>query len=103
MSTGIEGAALMVYVQPFTNNICKIKPFLLFDCLFHYLPWSTYVPPDFKAQNTLITDPINGFYFSLFYPAQYYYQSSLSTGDFGLWFNLNFCCVQPYNFIINWT
>jgi len=94
--------ALMILLSLifFYPIIFENKTFFAFDCLFHYLPWSTYVPPDFKAQNTLITDPINGFYFSLFYPAQYYYQSSLSTGDFGLWFNLNFCGV-PFTFFSN--
>jgi len=46
----------------FHSVVFEGKTFYAFDTLPDYLPWSSYVPKDFQAHNTLITDPVNIFY-----------------------------------------
>ena len=55
------------------------KTFYAFDILLHYSPWKTPAT-EFRAQNTLISDPIN-----IFYPHAYHVKSSMLKGDFPLW------------------
>jgi len=91
------GVLFILSLAFFFPVIFQGKTFYAFDCLFHYLPWSSFSSPDFRAYNTLITDPIHAFYFSLFYPAHHHYQSSVADGTLYLWFGLNFCGV-PFTF-----
>jgi hypothetical protein len=48
-------------------------------------PWS-HLAPDYRPQNTLITDPIN-----IFYPSYHYYFKHVKTATLPWWYSLNFC------------
>ena len=72
------------------------RTFFAFDTLLPHPPWSSLLK-DFQPHNTLITDPIHAFYFSLFYPAHFYFQQSIASGTLNWWFDLNFCGV-PFSY-----
>jgi len=65
------------------------RTFYAFDTLFQYLPWSNTVSK-FRAQNPLITDPVN-----VFYTFHHFLKTSISEKTIPLWYDLNFCGV-PY-------
>ncbi len=65
------------------------KTFYAFDTLLQYLPWSSYTPPDFKAHNSLITDPVN-----VFYPYYSFLKECSDAGTFFFWKSYNFCGLQ---------
>jgi len=62
------------------------KTFYAFDTLLRYLPWSSYAPPDFRANNPLITDPVN-----IFYPFKYFFKACINSKTLCFWKDYNFC------------
>jgi hypothetical protein len=76
------GALATLFFYPV---IFQGKTYYAFDILQHFAPWA--IPGvDFRAHNTLISDPVEGFY-----PYYHYLKSSVSEGVFPLWNNTKFC------------
>jgi hypothetical protein len=69
--------------------IFEDKTFYAFDTLFQYLPWSNTVPK-LRAQNPLITDPVN-----VFYIFHHFLKTRIAEKTLPLWYDLNFSGV-PY-------
>ncbi len=64
------------------------KTFYAFDTLLQYLPWSSQAPPDFRANNPLITDPVN-----VFYPYYNFIKKCISSRTFCFWKDYILCGV----------
>lgn len=62
------------------------KTFYAFDTLLQHPPWSSEAPPNFRAQNPLITDPVN-----ISYPFRQFFKSCLHSEDLFFWKDYNFC------------
>ncbi|HEY6000426.1 MAG TPA: YfhO family protein [bacterium] len=50
----------------FAPYLLQGKVFLAGDALYQHVPWGAYAPPGFRAQNTLITDPVNANFAGLY-------------------------------------
>lgn len=61
------------------------KTFYALDTLLQYLPWSSSTS-NFRAHNTLITDPVN-----LSIPFHYFIKNNIGQKTFPLWNSLNLC------------
>jgi hypothetical protein len=62
------------------------KTFYAFDTLRQHPPWSAEAPPNFRAHNTLITDPVN-----VFYPQYHLIKKYLDLKRTCFWNSNNFC------------
>jgi len=76
---------LLLTVIFFYPVIFEDKTFFAFDALLQVYPWS-HLAPDYRPQNTLITDPIN-----IFYPSYRYYFTHVKDATLPWWYSLNFC------------
>ena len=56
------------------------KTFYAFDTLFDYLPWSSSVSPNFRAHNTLITDPVTSYYTD-----KHWFKTNIQKKNFSFW------------------
>jgi hypothetical protein len=76
---------LLLTIIFFYPVIFEDKTFYAFDALLQVYPWS-HLAPDYRPQNTLITDPIN-----IFYPNYHYYFNHVKDSILPWWYSLNFC------------
>ena len=63
------------------------KTFYAFDALFNYLPWSSSLS-NFRANNPLITDPINAWY-----PFNHFFKDCIEHNQLPFWNDSNFCGI----------
>ena len=76
---------LLLAVVFFHPVIFLGKTFYAFDALLQFYPWK-YLAPGFKANNTLITDPIN-----VFYPTYDFYFQQIRQLSIPWWYPDTFC------------
>jgi len=76
---------LLLTIIFFYPIIFEDKTFYAFDALLQVYPWS-HLAPDYRPQNTLITDPIN-----IFYPSYRFYFNHVKALTLPWWYSLNFC------------
>lgn len=84
-------AIISVTVLFFFPVLFRGETFYAFDSLMTHLPWSPFIPSDFRSNNPLITDPVN-----LIYPYHKLVKDALVQGKLPLWDPTSFCGI-PVN------